>query len=72
MSDRQTKQGVRDLNSVSYNGHRSPRKQCRHHFAIRLVVGTRWAVDRDSFESYEEPVYGHKCMWCPAIREEIA
>ena len=70
MSDRLTKQGVRDLDPVGHNGHRSHGKRCRHCFAIPLVVGTRSAVDRDSFEVYEEPVYGHKCMWCPAIREQ--
>lgn len=64
-----TRQGVRDLNPVGYNGHRSNGKRCRHWFGIPLVVGTRWASDRDSFEPYETPVYGHKCMWCPAVRE---
>lgn len=71
MSDRLTKQGVRDLNPAGHNGHRSYHKRCRHHFAIRLVVGTRWTIDPDyGFEAYEEPIYGHKCMWCSAIREE--
>ena len=71
MSDRMTKQGVRDLNSAGHNGHRNHGKLCRHWFAERVVIGTRWAVDDDYFgEAYEEPVYGHKCMWCPAVREE--
>jgi hypothetical protein len=72
MSDRLTKQGVRNLDPVGHNGHRSHAKRCRHHFAIRLVVGTRWVADQDYFDTYEEPIYGHKCLWCPAIREEQA
>ena len=70
MTDRLTKQGVRDLNAVGHNGHKNHGKRCRHHFALRVVIGTRWARDPLDFEAYEEPVYGHKCMWCPAVREE--
>jgi len=66
VNDRLTKQGIRNLNPVGHNGHRNAGKQCRHHFAIRLIIGTRWTI-----ESYEEPVYGRKCLWCPTIREEI-
>jgi len=71
VSDRLTKQGVRDLNSPGHNGHKNHGKKCQHWFVERVVIGTRWAIDHDSFgEAYEEPVYGHKCMWCPAVREE--
>jgi hypothetical protein len=70
VSDRLTKQGVRDLNPVGYNGHRHT--QCRHHFSIRIVIGTRWTSDQDSdYEAYEQPVYGYRCAWCTAVREEI-
>ena len=73
MTDRLTKQGLRDLNPVGHNGHNNHGKRCRHHFALRVVIGTRWVADPDYFgEAFEEPVYGHKCMWCPAIREEHA
>lgn len=73
MSDRVTKQGVRDLNPVGHNGHQNHNKRCRHHFALRVVIGTRWTSDESSFyEAYEQDVYGYKCMWCPAIREESA
>ncbi len=71
MTDRLTKQGVRDLNPPGHNGHKNHGTRCRHHFALRIVIGTRWAADPDYFgEAFEEPVYGHKCMWCPAMREE--
>lgn len=71
MRDQLTKQGVRNLNPAGHNGHRNQGKGCRHWFAERVVIGTRWAVDPDYFgEAFEEPVYGCKCMWCPAVREE--
>jgi len=71
MSDRLTKQGVRDLNPAGHNGHLSHGNHCRHWFVEHVVIGTRWAIDHDYFgEAYEEPVYGRKCMWCPAVREE--
>ena len=73
-SDRFTKQGVRDLNAIGHNGHKNHGKKCQHWFVERVVIGTRWVVNRDYgyYDEYEERVYGHKCMWCPAIREERA
>ncbi|HSX23052.1 MAG TPA: hypothetical protein VLE97_09785 [Gaiellaceae bacterium] len=70
MSQRMTRQGVPDLNEVGHNGHRSHGKVCRHWFVGRVIVGTRWAVDPDYGDAYEEPIYGQRCMWCPAVREE--
>lgn len=67
---RLTKQGVPDLHPAGHNGHRNHGSTCRHYFgATHVVVGTRWTADPDSFEAYEEPVYGQKCLWCPAVRE---
>lgn len=64
---RQTKQGILDLNSTGRNGH----KQCRHWFAgPRVITGYRMAVDPDYLDTYEEPIYGFKCMWCSVVREE--
>lgn len=69
--DRLTKQGLRDLNAVGHNGHKNHGTTCRHWFAgPRIVIGTRWAVDHDYLDTYEEPVYGTKCMWCTAVEGE--
>ena len=69
--DRLTKQGIRNLNPVGHNGHKNHGKTCRHWFGgPRIVIGTRWETDPDFGYAYEEPVYGTKCMWCSAIKED--
>lgn len=65
MSDRLTKQGMRDLNAAGHNG----RVGCRHWFGALVQIGTRWAVDPDYGDEYEEPVYGQKCLWCSTSKE---
>lgn len=72
MKKRLTKQGVPDLNPVGHNGHKRHGTRCRHWFAgPRIVIGMRWVINPDySFESYEAPIYGSKCMWCPVIQED--
>lgn len=70
MTDRLTKQGVRDLDPVGHNGYKNRGKICRHWFGgPHVVIGTRWAADPDYGDVYEEPIHGQKCMWCPAVRE---
>jgi hypothetical protein len=67
---RLTKQGVPDLNAVGHNGHKNHDTTCRHWFGgPHVVIGTRWALDSDYGEAYEEPLYGQKCLWCPTVRE---
>jgi hypothetical protein len=73
VTDRLTKQGVRDLNSPSDNGRMSrDRRYCRHHFVERVVVGYSWTSDSYSgwYESYQEPVYGKRCLWCGFVWKE--
>ena len=70
MSQRLTKQGVPNLNARGHNGHKNAGTACRHWFGgMHVVIGTRWAVDRDFGDTYEEDVYGQKCVWCSTVRE---
>lgn len=63
MSERLTKQGVRDLGG----GRQSPRKRCQHFYAAQLVIiGYRYVGDGLGY--YEEPVYGRRCMHCGDVK----
>lgn len=64
MTDRTTRQGVRDLNPPGHNNHGA---QCRHFYGQLVVVGTRWVSDEWSFDGYEVGVYGRRCMHCGKV-----
>ena len=70
MSERVTRQGVRDLNPRGFNGNRNHKATCRHHFGPSIVIGTRYVYDEDYFCDVAEHVYGRQCFWCKEIREE--
>lgn len=62
-----TRQGVRDLNPTSHNGHREDRTgRCRHFYVGPLVVvDHEWALDWIG-EPYQREIYGKRCMHCGA------
>jgi len=62
-SERLTRQGVRDLNPASFNGHRargSKTDRCSHQVVKWAVIG--YTYDRDML--YEIPVEGERCVQC--------
>lgn len=61
---RLTRQGVRALDPIGHNGHRSTRTRCPHNFAGQsVVIGTRWVMDADDYQERQEPVYGRLCLF---------
>lgn len=67
---RLTRQGVRALDPVGHNGHRATKTHCPHNFNGTLeVIGTRWVMEDGDIEAWEQPVYGHRCLFgCGATR----
>lgn len=65
---RLTRQGVRDLNPRSVNGHRV--RPHRHFYGPVRVVGHEWAFDEMSMMSYQREVYGRSCIHCDDVKHE--
>lgn len=67
MSERLTRQGVRDLNPRGFNGRRalgSKQDTCVHLWLGQEVIGWRsTALDWEA-----EPIYGQKCISCGKVR----
>lgn len=69
MSERLTKQGVRDLNPKGYDGRRRKHDdpiECQHNWQEDVEVGTETHEMGLSLEEW--PVYGKRCLWCGETR----
>lgn len=66
---RLTRQGVRDLNPRSVNGHRA--RPCRHFYGPVKVVGRRFEYDPDYSMAVVVETYGSACIHCGDVRREL-
>jgi hypothetical protein len=66
-----TRQGVRDLNTHSVNGHRERARRCPHFYGPLQVVGHEWAFDPYCSEFYQREYYGRICINCGEVKPEM-